>query len=240
MKKLHFRIVLVLAVASFLSASGARADTTVNFDFDPNSNPIATGTNVSNTYASLGVTFSFTACTAGSACFGLTDTPDAISNFNAASTPNVIGFKSLGGGVEAQLGGIQANFSSPQTSVSIDVTTACNGQDLTCFTNADAAYLAAYTSGGVLVGTMALSTLSGNGAPEQLLSVSGPGIAYVQFGTLFGDTESQIGYFDNLTFGPGAGGGTGGGGGNNGVPEPSTLLLSSLGFAALALKRYWA
>jgi hypothetical protein len=30
------------------------------------------------------------------------------------------------------------------------------------------------------------------------------------------------------------------GGGNTGVPEPSTLLLSSLGFAALALKRFWA
>jgi|HubBroStandDraft_2_1064218.scaffolds.fasta_scaffold216170_2 hypothetical protein len=31
----------------------------------------------------------------------------------------------------------------------------------------------------------------------------------------------------------------GGGGGNNGVPEPSTLLLSALGFAAFALKRSW-
>jgi hypothetical protein len=31
-----------------------------------------------------------------------------------------------------------------------------------------------------------------------------------------------------------------GGGGNAGVPEPSTLLLSSLGFAALALKRFYA
>jgi hypothetical protein len=30
------------------------------------------------------------------------------------------------------------------------------------------------------------------------------------------------------------------GGGNTGVPEPSTLLLSSLGFAALALKRFYA
>jgi PEP-CTERM motif len=236
MRQCHFRIVLVLAVASFLAASGARADTTINFDFDPNSNPIASGTNVSNTYASLGVTFSFTACTAGSACFGITDTPKAIANTNAASTPNVIGFSSLFGGVEAQVGGIRANFSSLQNSVSIDVQTACNGQDNTCFTNSDPAYLAAYTSGGVLVGTMATSTLSGNGAPEQLLSVSGPGMAYVQFGTLFGDTESQIGYFDNLTFGPGSGGG----GGTTGVPEPSTLLLSSLGFAALALKRFWA
>lgn len=235
MRQFLLRIVVVLAVASFLIVRGVQADTTINFDFDPSSNPILSGTDVSNTYASLGVTFSFTACTAGSACFGLTDTPDAISNFNAASTPNVIGFKSLVGGVEAQLGGIQANFSSVQNSVSIDVQTACNGQDLTCFTNADAAYLAAYTSGGTLVGT-ALSTLSGNGAPEQLLTVSGPGIAYVQFGTLFGDTESQIGYFDNLTFSPGSGGG----GGNTGVPEPSTLLLSSLGFAALALKRFWA
>ncbi len=150
----------------------------------------------------------------------------------------MIGFSSLAGGVEAQLGGIQANFSSVQNSVSIDVQTACNGQDLTCFTNADAAYLAAYTSGGTLVGTMALSTLSGNGAPEQLLTVSGPGIAYVQFGTLFGDTESQIGYFDNLTFGPGSGGGTGGG--NTGVPEPSTLLLSALGLGGLALKRFYS
>jgi hypothetical protein len=32
---------------------------------------------------------------------------------------------------------------------------------------------------------------------------------------------------------------TGGGGGNTGVPEPSTLLLSALGFAAFALKRSW-
>jgi len=32
----------------------------------------------------------------------------------------------------------------------------------------------------------------------------------------------------------------GGGGSNTGVPEPSTLLLSSLGFAALALKRFYA
>jgi hypothetical protein len=31
-----------------------------------------------------------------------------------------------------------------------------------------------------------------------------------------------------------------GGGGGTGVPEPSTLLLSSLGFAALALKRFYA
>jgi hypothetical protein len=31
-----------------------------------------------------------------------------------------------------------------------------------------------------------------------------------------------------------------GGGTTTGVPEPSTLLLSSLGFAALALKRFWA
>jgi hypothetical protein len=39
---------------------------------------------------------------------------------------------------------------------------------------------------------------------------------------------------------PGTPSPTGGGGGNTGVPEPSTLLLSSLGFAALALKRFWA
>ncbi|HEV8074379.1 MAG TPA: PEP-CTERM sorting domain-containing protein [Candidatus Acidoferrum sp.] len=240
MRQFILRIVVVLAVASFLTVRGVQADTTINFDFDPSSNPIPSGTDITNTYASLGVTFSFTACTAGSACFGGTNTPEAIASTNSVSTPNVIGFASLLGGVEAQSGGIQANFSSPQTSVSIDVQTFCNGQDFTCFTNSDAAYLAAYTSGGVLVGTMALSALSGDGAPEQLLSVSGPSIAYVQFGTLFGDSESQIGYFDNLTFGPGSGGGTGGGGGNTGVPEPSTLLLSSLGFAALALKRFWA
>lgn len=50
---------IVLASSLFVLAAAAAhaAPTRVNFDTDPNGNPIASGTSVNNTYASLGITF---------------------------------------------------------------------------------------------------------------------------------------------------------------------------------------
>jgi hypothetical protein len=225
----------LLLSAALVFVPTAAADTTVNFDTTPGGTAIANGTDVSNTYASVGVTFSFLPCTLGLECFPAGNNPYGVyaytlSNaFPAFSPPNVVTVQNGTNlfAFNAAEGTIQANFSTLQSTVSIEAQQFCNGQDLTCFNNAGAPYLAAYDSSGNLVAT-ATTNLGVN--TWQLLSVTGSGnISYVQFGAPFDIGSLQIGEFDDLTFGSG--------GGTTSTPEPSSSVLLAAGIGVMLVVR---
>ena len=229
-------VVCLMFAAALVFAPTASADTTINFDTTPGGAAIANGTDVSSTYSSVGVTFSFLPCTlglnecnpAGSNPYGVYayTQPSVVPAFSVPNTVTVQAGTNLFAFNVAE-GTIQANFSTLQSTVSIEAQQFCNGQDLTCFNNAGAPYLAAYDSGGNLLAT-ATTSLGVNA--WQLLTVTGSGnISYVQFGAPFDIGSLQIGEFDNLTFGSG--------GGTASTPEPSSSGLLAAGFGVMLVVR---
>lgn len=201
--------------------------TTINFDTAPDGSSIAYGTDLTNVYTSLGVTFSVLPCDLGVGCFpGVGTTPVAVGTFFAASPPNVISIDTPSGrkndGFNELLGIVQATFASPQSSVSIQVFS----QSLACCTNVDAPYLKAFNSSGTLLAT---ATTPSNISQEYTLTDIAAGISFVEFSAgysyLYGDQAIQYGSFDNLTFPA------------QGVPEPGTAALLVLGFSGVAIAR---
>jgi streptogramin lyase len=203
---------LLLALANTFAPVVCAQQTTVNFDIDPSGAAVASGTDVSSLYSSVGVSFSVLPCPWTTYCFvGVGGTPEALaapcakcpSGSFAASPPNVIG---IGGGspiyaVSEQSGILKATFSTPQTSVSIQVYSVCIGN--ACLDNTQAPYLKAFGPTGTLLAT---NTTSSETSALYTLTVTGIGIAYVEFSAAFnvGNQTQQAGYFDNLTFSGGS------------------------------------
>jgi hypothetical protein len=170
-----------------LSASVAQA-IVVNFDTAPDGTPIANGTDIANTYASIGVTFAReggTGC--GPSVYANADDPPGFG-----SPPNVV--STCGGTTASDINGpafgrIRASFSHAATSVCIDVLP--DGGTLN-------AVLSVYDVNDALI-TQSAST---PGATETICA-SAADIRYARFpGT--GNTDVEFARFDNLivTFAP--------------------------------------
>lgn len=207
-----WRTVCFLFLLAEATAPALSAQTTVNFDTNPSGGTVASGIDVSSLYAPEGVTFSVLPCPWTTYCFsGVGTTPVAAaapcvgcpSSSFAASPPNVIGISAPSAGapnpaISEQYGILKAAFSTPQTSVSIQVYSVCINLD-GCLDNSNAPYLKAFSSVGTLLAT---STTSSEVPAQYTLTVNATGIAYVEFSATFdpGTQTQQAGYFDNLMF----------------------------------------
>ena len=228
-------LVPVVSVAVLLSVVQNARSTTINFDTTPGGAAIAAGTNVSSTYASEGVTFSVIPCSLGVSCLYYAGTAPVAANIispYAASPPNVIGISAIANvpfisAINEQAGILKATFSTPQSSVSIDVYPVF----LDSLDNSAAPYLKAFNSSGTLLATAI--TEAPPTATVQTLTVSGTGIAYVEFSAPVcsgaGCDTFQFGYFDNLIYG-----GSGGSAPliskfSAGIAPGSALFLTTLG-----------
>jgi YVTN family beta-propeller protein len=186
---------------------GAITPTTINFDTTPGGSAIASGTSVVNTYSSDGVTFQFVPCTLGTLlCQGGSGVfAVAAGSGFAFSAPNVVSTIANTPLLQQQWGTVRANFSSVQTSVSIEVLQTCIGQDAGCLGGvpaSEAAFLSAFNSSGTLLQTAEADP--NNTATFQKLTVSDPSIAYVEFSVPYDAINTGAnqlgGDFDNLTF----------------------------------------
>jgi YVTN family beta-propeller protein len=186
---------------------GAITPTTINFDTTPGGSAIASGTSVVNTYSSDGVTFQFVPCSLGTTlCLGGSGVfAVAAGSGFAFSAPNVVSTISNTPTLEQQWGTVRANFSSAQSSVSIEVLQTCIGQDGACLGSvpaSEAAFLSAFNSSGTLLQTAEADPT--NTASFQKLTVSDANIAYVEFSVPYDAINSGAnqlaGDFDNLTF----------------------------------------
>jgi YVTN family beta-propeller protein len=183
---------------------GAITPTTINFDTTPGGSAIATGTSVVNTYSSDGVTFQFVPCSLGSPlCLGGTGVfavaGGAMFTF---SSPNVVSTITNTPSLEQQWGTVRANFSSVQSSVSIEVIQTCISGCVGSVPASEAAFLSAFNSSGTVLQTAEADPT--NTATFQKLTVSDPNIAYVEFSVPYDVINSGalqlVGDFDNLTF----------------------------------------
>ena len=186
---------------------GAITPTTINFDKNPSGGAIASGTSVLNTYSSDGVTFQFVPCSLGTTlCIGGTGVfAVAAGSGFAFSAPNVVSTIGNTPTLEQQWGTVRANFTTAQSSVSIEVLQTCIGQDAACLGSvpaSEAAFLKAYNSSGTLLQTAEADPT--NTSTYQKLSVSDSNIAYVEFSVPYDAINSGAnqlaGDFDNLTF----------------------------------------
>jgi len=136
---------------------GAITPTVINFDTAPGGSAIATGTSVANTYSSDGVTFQFVPCTLGTLlCEGGSGVFAVGDSTFAFSSPNVVNTLTDDPLLQQQWGTTRANFSTAQSSVSIEVLQTCIGQDLGCLGSvpaSEAAFLKAFNSSGTLLQT---------------------------------------------------------------------------------------
>lgn len=215
MRKTGLLIPAILAVFTQVAAAA-----TITFD------DVASGTLINTQYSALGVTFG---------CFNGTLDPNdlctgnvyAVSSPSAASPSNVLSLTSgvpLGVFTDERYGYFRANFSTGQTSVSIDARNVNPPEYLGSTTNRP--FLQAFNSSGTFLG-QALWTGNTDVESWQTLTVSSAAgdIAYVAFSS-FSDTGHPVyGMFDNLTFTET----TGGGGGGTAVPEPGTIMMLAFG-----------
>jgi len=218
MKKAGLLIPALLAVCTH-AANAA----TITFD------DVASGTMINTQYSSLGVTFS---------CInGTTDPNDlcsggnvfAVSSLSAASPSNVLSLTSgvpLGTFTDERFGYFRADFSSGQTSVSIDALNVNPPEYLGSTTNAPC--LQAFNSSGGFLG-QAIWTGNTDIESWQTLTVTSASadIAFVVFSSFSATGHAVYGMFDNLTFTATTGGG--GGGGGTTVPEPGTMTMLAMG-----------
>lgn len=178
---LKFIIVLILCLTPLYGY----AQTTINFDIDPASNPIPDNTVINNTYSTQGVTFSCVGCTTASSNVFAESAPAY-----AVSDPNVISIFSYTPNITAYEGTIEARFTCPirgqrVTSVTIQATG--------YYDNA-AAFLYAYDSGDVQV-SGSIDYMSALETSQMI--VSGSDIEYVRFS---GYSTFQGATFDDLVF----------------------------------------
>lgn len=161
------------------------AQTTINFDIDPASNPIPDDTVINNTYSTQGVTFSCVGCTTASSDVFAESAPAY-----AVSDPNVISIFSYTPNIRASDGTIEARITCPirgqrVTSVTIQATG--------YYDNA-AAFLYAYDSGDVQV-SGSIDYMTSYSTSQMIVSASD--IEYVRFS---GYSTFQGATFDDLVF----------------------------------------
>jgi hypothetical protein len=242
-KRLVFSLLLLMAVVPLAFGT----TTTINFD------NLAGGSLVNTAYAAQGVTFHGVPCSGSSLCLaGATTDVYAVNVGSLAASPlNIVSlFNNPGsvfgpGAFDVRSGAIEADFISPQQTVSIDANaltpleflgTVDNTPYLRAFfsngTNQQVFYnLAPYRPGGICYNSSgALNGCNGGWQTLTIIAPAGLSIIDVRFTSTFdGQSPAMYGRFDNLTFGDGNGTTPGGGGA---VPEPTSLSLLGAGLIA--------
>jgi hypothetical protein len=233
-KKLTVLLVLFTAFAT-----QANADV---IDFDG----VGNGTNINNAFS--GVTFSSVYSTSGNA-YAVTALNPATAD---AGHGNVVSLFSDNPTFAAEEGAVKAQFSTLQSSVSIDARMVEAFEILG--SNTRSAFLEAFDSAGSLLGSAVYYPYdwqtadiwdTNNAAPWETLSISHgtADISYVLFSSQVNAAGSSRAYggiyaeFDNLNF---SGGSDGNGGGViAAVPEPETyaMLLAGLGLIGFIASR---
>jgi hypothetical protein len=128
-------------VASSESELSLNVDYLVDFDHDPAGNPIADGTIVDNVYAAWGVTFSGSLCTPGVGCtngHAYARADFAGNNIVTPVPPGLIAQFDEGSGV------VRADFTTPRTWASVDVTPIIPNEALTPPSDAQKPWFEAY------------------------------------------------------------------------------------------------
>lgn len=219
------------ALLSGLAAANALA-AVITFD------DVASGTNINNQYTALGVTFSSVASASGNAYAVQALNPSSVDIGHA----NVVSLfdTPLGAIFAADEGAVKAQFSSLQSSVTIDARMVEAIEILG--NNSRRGFLEAFNSAGGLIGSIAYYPYTwqtpgiwdtSHAAPWVTLTVTDPtaSISYVLFSSqantggtrLYGGIYAE---FDNLQFGE-----TGG----SAAPEPASLLVVASGVAGLLI-----
>lgn len=219
MKIRHSIAAIALVVAGAANAQAA----TITFD------GIADATLINTFYS--GVTFACDTVLYPVGCAGFDADGDAVyartwPTNNSAG--NVIStYKTGVPAMRNDLSGvIQANFTTGQTSVSIDAYTFVSSE---LSLNPGFAFLSAFNSSGLLLGSQSQAVLN----TWQTLTVGGftDQIAYVRFsGT---NPTGQVALFDNFTFNGPAGPGPDPDPNPNPVPEPASMTLLGTGVLGL-------
>ncbi len=221
------RYCLLLLVPFLLAAAAARADSTLtfvdgstvsgSFVYDATTNTITSFDFTSNAF---GTTSTFDSSSPNAQCFGV----PCVGIFSNANGDEVLGFDA------AQSYGATGE---------LDLVLSCGGV-ANCLQQASNG-----NSFGIVAGNCGSSCFSSQqwySVPECLgnctdllagnnfLTITDPPSTDTLYTLTLSTTSTGTVYAGN-------GGGNNNGGGTTGVPEPSTLVLSALGFAAFALKR---
>ncbi len=221
------RTASLLAALILLAAGGAMADTLSLAD-----GSTVTGSFIYDATTNSVVSFDFT--TSGTATFGGESFVGPVSQSSSAIVLN-------------NLDGDQVfAFDSVQSSGfvdELDIVVSCGGV-ANCVNQATVGNSFAITAGQPTCGTTGFCIASGiqNNVPESLSQDLMTGNNFI---TITDPVCPSTDHCYTLTLsttstGTVFSGNNNGGGGNTGVPEPSTLVLSALGFAALALKRAYS
>ncbi len=170
------------------------APTVIDFDRDPAQAAIADGAVVDATYASLGVTFTCVVCSSGHAYARLSGrTGNGVSLWQSPYVPVY----------DSRYGAVRADFSTPRSSVSIDVLAVLPPEYLG--TPVARPWFEAYNAAGKMIGSTVYYPAYGTTGFGQWQTLriddATASIKYVRFSSQhFNSSPSVYGSFDNLSF----------------------------------------
>ena len=187
MEKSNFFIVLLVVAFLLFAPVHSIAQTIINFDTDPNNNPIPDNTVINSTYNPLDVTFS---CR-GTCPFG--NNVYAVSYpAYATSDSNVVSFLSYTPVVYSNEGVVRATFNCPGGVSSVSIRAIA-------YYNNSAAKLVAFDSGDTMI-TTSVDFMANQYQTTELI-INADKIAYVEFAGLQGGPDNYQGsVFDDLQF----------------------------------------